>query len=171
MTKLPSQNQVHTVRVKCLSGRSIRAYLCNGDQLDIPTRSNSNFPRPKSNFWPAPPTAVPSQTVKTSSFLRSEPLESSFLFFFWLHQVACRILAPSDQRLNPCPLQWKRLNHWTAREVPLGIIFDACLSQSVSKSYWHYFKLYPDRDFPGGPVVRTPHFHCRGHRFDPWSGD
>ena len=25
-------------------------------------------------------------------------------------------------------------------------------------------------DFPGGPMVKTPHFHCRGHRFDPWSG-
>ena len=24
---------------------------------------------------------------------------------------------------------------------------------------------------PGGPVVRTPHFHCRGHRLDPWSGN
>ena len=26
------------------------------------------------------------------------------------------------------------------------------------------------RDFPGGPVVRTPCFHCRGHGFHPWSG-
>ena len=24
------------------------------------------------------------------------------------------------------------------------------------------------RDFPGGPVVRTLRFHCRGHGFDPW---
>ena len=31
------------------------------------------------------------------------------------------------------------------------------------------YKLY--RDFPGGPVVRTPHFHYRGHKFDPWSGN
>ena len=23
----------------------------------------------------------------------------------------------------------------------------------------------------GGPVVKTPSFHCRGHRFDPWSGN
>ena len=23
-------------------------------------------------------------------------------------------------------------------------------------------------DFLGGPVVKTPRFHCRGHRFDPW---
>ena len=25
-------------------------------------------------------------------------------------------------------------------------------------------------DFPGGPVVKTLHFHCRGRGFDPWSG-
>ena len=25
--------------------------------------------------------------------------------------------------------------------------------------------------FPDGPVVRTPRFHCSGHRFDPWSGN
>lgn len=23
-------------------------------------------------------------------------------------------------------------------------------------------------DFPGGTVVETPRFHCRGHGFDPW---
>ena len=26
-------------------------------------------------------------------------------------------------------------------------------------------------DFPGGLVDRTLHFHCRGHWFDPWSGN
>ena len=25
-------------------------------------------------------------------------------------------------------------------------------------------------DFPGGPVVKTLHFHFRRHGFDPWSG-
>ena len=25
------------------------------------------------------------------------------------------------------------------------------------------------RGFSGGPVVKTPQFHSRGHRFDPWS--
>ena len=24
-------------------------------------------------------------------------------------------------------------------------------------------------DFPGGPVVKTPGFHCSGHGFNPWS--
>ena len=27
-----------------------------------------------------------------------------------------------------------------------------------------------NRDFPGGPVVNTPHFQCREHEYDPWSG-
>ena len=27
------------------------------------------------------------------------------------------------------------------------------------------------REFPGGPVVRSPSFHCQGLRFDPWSGN
>ena len=25
-----------------------------------------------------------------------------------------------------------------------------------------------DWDFPGGPVVKTLRFQCRGHGFDPW---
>ena len=27
------------------------------------------------------------------------------------------------------------------------------------------------RDFPGGPVAKTPHSQCRGPRFDAWSGN
>ena len=27
------------------------------------------------------------------------------------------------------------------------------------------------RNFPGGPAVKAPHFHCRGHRFNPWLGN
>ena len=26
-------------------------------------------------------------------------------------------------------------------------------------------------DFPDGLVVKTPHFHCRGHGLDPWLGN
>ena len=28
-----------------------------------------------------------------------------------------------------------------------------------------------DRDFPIGPVAKTPHTQCRGLGFDPWSGE
>ena len=27
------------------------------------------------------------------------------------------------------------------------------------------------RDFPGGPVVMIPSFHCRRPRFNPWLGN
>ena len=27
------------------------------------------------------------------------------------------------------------------------------------------------RDFPGGPVAKTPRSQCRGPAFDPWSGN
>ena len=27
------------------------------------------------------------------------------------------------------------------------------------------------REFPGGPVVKTLRFHCRGPGFGPWSGN
>ena len=30
--------------------------------------------------------------------------------------------------------------------------------------------LLTDFRLPGGPVVRTPCFQCKGHGFDPWSG-
>ena len=28
-----------------------------------------------------------------------------------------------------------------------------------------------NRDIPGGPGVKTPHFHCREHGFDHWLGN
>ena len=35
---------------------------------------------------------------------------------------------------------------------------------------WRRIKKGP-WDFPSGPVVKTPHFHCRRHRFNPWLGN
>ena len=32
-------------------------------------------------------------------------------------------------------------------------------------------KLINSWDFPGGAVVKTPPFQCRGLRFKPWSGN
>lgn len=32
-------------------------------------------------------------------------------------------------------------------------------------------KRHSSPDFPGGPVVSTSHFHCRGHGFDPSLGN
>ena len=32
-------------------------------------------------------------------------------------------------------------------------------------------KKYKFPDFPGGLVVKTQPFHCKGHRSDPWLGN
>ena len=32
-------------------------------------------------------------------------------------------------------------------------------------------KQFPFWNFPGGPVGKTLHFNCRGHKFNPWSGN
>ena len=33
---------------------------------------------------------------------------------------------------------------------------------------WNLKKWY--KDFPGSPVVQTPHFNCKGHKLNLWSG-
>ena len=38
-----------------------------------------------------------------------------------------------------------------------GRLKSSCLQETVAG------------DFPGGLIVKTPAFHCRGHRFDPWA--
>lgn len=40
--------------------------------------------------------------------------------------------------------------------------------QAIIKDLSFNFKL-AGGDLPGGPVVRKPCFHRRGHRFNPWS--
>ena len=36
-------------------------------------------------------------------------------------------------------------------------------------SWWYCLKQVV-QDFPSGPVVKTPRFHCRGNGLDPWLG-
>ena len=38
---------------------------------------------------------------------------------------------------------------------------------SLTSSHLRMFQV--DWNFPGGPVVKTPHFHCKGHGFNPSS--
>ena len=40
----------------------------------------------------------------------------------------------------------------------------------ASLSFLSILKFEKDGEFSGGPVVRTPHFHCRRHKFNPWWG-
>ena len=67
--------------------------------------------------------------------------------------AACGIFP--DQGSNPCPL------HWQADSQPVR----------HQGSPLFLFLITKIRDFPGSPAVKTPHFQCRGHGFDPWSGN
>ena len=48
-------------------------------------------------------------------------------------------------------------------------------SNLISEKQWMIFSpgygelknVWPIRDFPGGPLVKTPGFHCRGHGLTP----
>ena len=51
-----------------------------------------------------------------------------------------------------------------------SLLFVARVSESTDQS-WPLVKNIILWEFPGGPVVRTPQFHCRGHGLDPWSGN
>ena len=51
-----------------------------------------------------------------------------------------------------------------------------CFSFPIVKYHWQFWsmdwrkaRVEATWDFPGSPVVRTPHFHCREHRFNFWS--
>ena len=49
-----------------------------------------------------------------------------------------------------------------APAIPLQVIY-------LEKTKGTNSKIYMQQDFAGGPVVKTPHFQRRGHRFNPWS--
>ena len=80
------------------------------------------------------------------------------------------------QLLNLFPIAFlvsvlSHMHNWTSNTqlapnstvVPLV----ACNGQLLSLLYLICFL----GDFPGGQGVKTLHFQCRGHRFDPWSGN
>ena len=62
---------------------------------------------------------------------------------------------------------------WT--EEPEGLQFmgsQRVRHDSATNTCAHmYHKIHPYEDFPGSPVVKTLHAHCRGHRFNPWWGN
>ena len=54
-------------------------------------------------------------------------------------------------------------------DPPIANILSHLLDFYLYISPLHYLKVTKG-DFPGGPVVKTPCFQCRGCRFHPWSG-
>ena len=50
-------------------------------------------------------------------------------------------------------------------------MFSGCALRISLTEHFLNILLYKNdssQEFPGGPVVRTAHFHCRGHEFNPW---
>ena len=66
-----------------------------------------------------------------------------------------------DQTPIPC-IGSQILNHWATREFLCVLFF----KPSVHLTYLRkVIKNVFSGDFPGGPVVKTPPFHCRGYEF------
>ena len=65
-----------------------------------------------------PPTAQEGSLFSTPSL--AFVVYRLFFFFFWPHCAACRILVPQPG-IEPTPpaVEAQKLNHWTAREVPV----------------------------------------------------
>ena len=89
---------------------------------------------------------------------------ASIVHSLTVHQI---ILCPSHGNLRDQLVQPPLPTH------PHLLCFDAFQLPLSKKSTQHAFglecqlKIHSLGEFPGGPVVRTPCFHCRGHGFDP----
>lgn len=77
---------------------------------------------------------------------------------------------PGGPQRLPCLSPWA----WLCRLGRLRVVHKAELSVFVLLSSRRIFipttERRPLRGPPGGPAVRSPCLHCRGHRFSPWSG-
>ena len=68
---------------------------------------------------------------------------------------------------------------YTIDIINLFIIYRPILSCYITSiilvAAWHLGYVEDTKkswlDFPGGSVVRTQHFQCKGQGFDPWSGN
>ena len=58
------------------------------------------------------------------------------------------------------------LTRWTFVDKVMSLLFNML-------STLHHFKYNQERRmvFPGDPVIKPPSFQCRGHWFNPWSGN
>ena len=65
---------------------------------------------------------------------------------------------------------------WVVKHLMQGQKEEERQGLNLNLGFFKFMHLLPvvqegsDRDFPGGPVVKTMGSQCRGPRFDPWSG-
>ena len=93
-----------------------------------------------------------------------QPARFSFFFSFFTLTILPPHLEVGDNFLWLTELSYS-LFHWIwwAFGKHSGFSFKELSQPSLSKDSLG--------DFSGSPVVRTLYFHCRGHRYDPWSGN
>ena len=75
--------------------------------------------------------------------------------------------------LEPEPGRWRRLRKgWPkpcfpeVNQMGKWMVEGTYVVQAHSR-----YSINARRDFPGGPVAKTPSCQCRGVGFDPWSGN
>ena len=108
--------------------------------------------------------------------------EQSFSFsFLGGHSYAIKVRRGTklhgDGDLN-C-LIWTRKKEWTGKKLRCwrtegikGSKENYCLmGTEFLFEWWKPSKNKYNRDFSGGPVIKTLCFHCRGDGFNPWSGN
>ena len=88
-------------------------------------------------------------------FVPKMPLSTSTLMFWWTHTQ--RKLRVTTKSPGVC-----------LRNDNVSDVVKPLLQRGKRPSC---FKIITSRNFPGHPVVKTPNFHCRGCRFDHWSGN
>ena len=100
---------------------------------------------------------------------RSE-LNSSTIHWIVSLLSYCWILQQSRGSLNDVSSTLKELvRQKSAKTIPFNSQPSWCIENMTKQTKVDFKKLYIQGEFPGSPVVRTPHFHCWGPRLDPWS--
>ena len=102
-------------------------------------------------------------------FLQAQPLQSRQdrhgECLWWNQNQGLCVPERKVQALS----SWQEFGLWNReRRERMGV---RSRIQNSLESVIEILRTKNHRDFPGGPVVTTPRFHCRGLRFNPWSGN
>ena len=91
-----------------------------------------------------------------------------------LTSLSCKQKALNNYFLEEWRTAWQNAHlkvRWISQSTRGWVSFLLLLDAAYPSREHFEFKNSAYGEFPGGPVVRTQHFHCRGPGFDPWSGN
>ena len=101
-----------------------------------------------------------------------DPLLSPSSIPVSLHLSLFPSLSPSLLQWNICYIRTYSTKWWQRRKQTWPFIhcwWKYKTAQALWGKAWQFLIKLKHEDFPGGPVVKTPCFQCREHRFDLWS--